>query len=264
MSIATANSAVTVQGLEKSFGEWPVLWDLDLVIGWGELLVLSGPNGSGKTTLLRILATQVRADAGSVSIAGYDLKRQSNEVRRHVGVVGHNTFLHSDLTCLENLIFYGRLYGAKNLHDRAMELLVRVGLGQRAGHRVRSLSNGMQKRVSLARALLHDPRILLLDEPETGLDGQSVAMLAELISGLTGSGRSVVMTTHNKEVVDGWPGRRGYMASGKVHVGEHTDTNTVTSATERQLDRRCTYRGKQLDSGDDAMERDGEEMGTGK
>ena len=141
-----------------------------------------------------------------------------------------------------------------------MELLVRVGLRQRAGHRVRSLSNGMQKRVSLARALLHDPSILLLDEPETGLDGQSVAMLAELISGLTGSGRSVVMTTHNKEVVDGWPGHRGYMASGKVHIGEHS----VTSTTARQLDRRCTSRGKQLDSGDDAMERDGEDMGTGK
>ena len=264
MSIATADCAVIVQGLEKSFGEWPVLWDLDLVLGWGELLVLSGPNGSGKTTLLKILATQVRADAGSLSIAGYDLKRQSNEVRRRVGVVGHNTFLHSDLTCLENLIFYGRLYGAKDPQDRAMELLARVGLEQRAGHRVRNLSNGMQKRVSLARSLLHDPRILLLDEPDTGLDRQSMAMLAELIVSLTGSGRSVVMTTHNREVLTGWPGSRGEMAKGKVHIGEHAVTSPAASATGRQLDWNLTSQGNRLDSRDDAVERDGEEMGTGQ
>lgn len=264
MSIATADCAVIVQGLEKSFGEWPVLWDLDLVLGWGELLVLSGPNGSGKTTFLKILATQVRADAGSLSIAGYDLKRQSNEVRRRVGLVGHKTFLHSDLTCLENLIFYGRLYGAKNPEGKAMELLVRVGLEQRAGHRLRNLSNGMQKRVSLARSLLHDPRILLLDEPDAGLDRQSMAMLAELIAGLTGSGRSVVMTTHNREVADGWPGRRGNMAKGKVHISEHAVTNPATSATARQLDSSLTSQGNQLDSGDDTDERDGEDMVTGK
>lgn len=221
MSLAKADCAVSVQGLEKSFGDWPVLWDLDLTLEWGELLVLFGPNGSGKTTLLRILSTQVRPDAGSAFIAGFDLKRQASQVRRRVGVLGHNTFLHNDLTCLENLVFYGRLYGVKDPRARAMEMLAQVGLELRAGHRVRTLSNGMQRRVSLARALLHDPRILLLDEPEVGLDGPSVEMLGGLIAQWTGAGRSVVMTTHNLELVGSWPGLRGHMAGGKVLIEEH-------------------------------------------
>ena len=220
MSRAKADLAVSVQGLEKSFGDWPVLWDLDLTLDWGELLVLFGPNGSGKTTLLRILSTQVRPDSGAVSIAGFDLKRQATQVRRCVGVVGHNTFLHGDLTCLENLVFYGRLFRLQDPRKKAMEMLAQVGLEHRAGHRVRTLSNGMQRRVSLARALLHDPRLLLLDEPEVGLDGPSVAMLGDLITRWTGSGRSVVMTTHNLELVKSWPGSLGHMTNGKVHIGE--------------------------------------------
>lgn len=220
MSRAKADCAVRVQGLEKSFGDWPVLWDLDLTLDWGQLLVLSGPNGSGKTTLLRILSTQIRPDSGAVSVAGFDLKRQPSQVRRSVGVVGHDTFLHSDLTSLENLVFYGRLFRLQDPRERALEMLAQVGLEHRAGHRVRTLSNGMQRRVSLARALLHDPRILLWDEPEVGLDGPSVAMLAELVNRWTGSGRSIVMTTHNPELVKSWPGSRGHMADGKVLTGE--------------------------------------------
>ena len=220
MSHTTAECAVRVHGLEKSFGEWPVLWDLDLTLDWGELLVLFGPNGSGKTTLLRILSTQVRPDSGSVSISGFDLKRQPTQVRRRVGVVGHNTFLHDDLTCLENLVFYGRLFQLKDPAARAVEMLAQVGLENRAGSRVRTLSNGMQRRVSLARAMLHDPPLLLLDEPEVGLDSPSVAMLGDLIARQTGSGRSIIMTTHNPELVASWQGRQGHMANGKVQTGE--------------------------------------------
>ena len=233
MSRAKADLAVSVQGLEKSFGDWPVLWDLDLTLDWGELLVLFGPNGSGKTTLLRILSTQVRPDSGAVSIAGFDLKRQATQVRRCVGVVGHNTFLHGDLTCLENLVFYGRLFRLQDPRKKAMEMLAQVGLEHRAGHRVRTLSNGMQRRVSLARALLHDPRLLLLDEPEVGLDGPSVAMLGDLITRWTGSGRSVVMTTHNLELVKSWPGSLGHMTNGKVRIGEDQPLPTVETETGR-------------------------------
>ncbi|MCH7712028.1 MAG: heme ABC exporter ATP-binding protein CcmA [Chloroflexi bacterium] len=233
MSRAKADLAVSVQGLEKSFGDWPVLWDLDLTLDWGELLVLFGPNGSGKTTLLRILSTQVRPDSGAVSIAGFDLKRQATQVRRCVGVVGHNTFLHGDLTCLENLVFYGRLFRLQDPRKKAMEMLAQVGLEHRAGHRVRTLSNGMQRRVSLARALLHDPRLLLLDEPEVGLDGPSVAMLGDLITRWTGSGRSVVMTTHNLELVKSWPGSLGHMTNGKVRIGEDRPLPTGETETGR-------------------------------
>lgn len=220
MSRAKTDYAVRVQGLEKSFGDWPVLWDLDMTLEWGELLVLFGPNGSGKTTLLKILSTQIRPDAGDISIAGFDLTRQASQVRRRVGVVGHNTFLHNDFTCLENLVYYGRLFRLEAPAKRAMDVLAQVGLEDRAGHRVRNLSNGMQRRVSIARALLHNPRLLLLDEPEVGLDASSVAMLGDLIAQWTGSGRSVLMTTHNLAMVDSWPSRRGHMASGKVRVDE--------------------------------------------
>ena len=233
MSRAKADFAVSVQGLEKSFGDWPVLWDLDLTLDWGKLLVLFGPNGSGKTTLLRILSTQVRPDSGTVSIAGFDLKRQATQVRRCVGVVGHNTFLHGDLTCLENLVFYGRLFRLQDPRKKAMEMLAQVGLEHRAGHRVRTLSNGMQRRVSLARALLHDPRLLLLDEPEVGLDGPSVAMLGDLITRWTGSGRSIVMTTHNLELVKSWPGSLGHMTNGKVRIGEDRPLPSVETETGR-------------------------------
>ena len=155
-------------------------------MGWGECLGLLGANGAGKTTLLRILSTQVKADAGSVEVAGYDLRRRPDSVRRRVGVVGHDTFLYDDLTCLENLVYYGRLFGLKEPRLRVEETLERVGLADRADQRVRLLSHGMRKRVSIARAILHQPPVLLLDEPESGLDRGSVAVLQDLLARVDG------------------------------------------------------------------------------
>ena len=146
--------------LEKSFGEWQVLWNLDLSVPWGETLVLFGANGAGKTTLLRILATHVRADHGSVTVAGYNLSTRPEEVRRRIGVVGHRSLLYDDLTCRENLIYYGRLFGLKNPKPRVDEVLEMVRLSDRSDHRVRTLSNGMQKRAAIARAILHQPDVL--------------------------------------------------------------------------------------------------------
>lgn len=207
-----------------------MLWDLDLDLAWGQLVVLLGPNGAGKTTLLRILSTQVRPDSGSLNIAGFDHRRHANQVRRLVGVVGHLSFLHQDLTCWENLMYYGRLFGLKNPQDRVGEVLSQVALDHRAGHLVRTLSNGMQKRASIARALLHRPKILLMDEPESGLDAESLAMLKSLVADWTASGRTVVMTTHNTELAGSIAAgvespRIGHMAQGKMHfqeIGEET------------------------------------------
>ena len=142
MSRSSDSPAVWVAGLQKSFGDWPVLWDLDLEVGWGEFLVLFGANGSGKTTLLRILSTQARPEAGTVRIAGYDQRRQPTAVRRQVGVVAHSSFLYDDLTCRENLIFYGRLYRVIDLPRRVDEVLERVNLTSRAHQRARTLSHG--------------------------------------------------------------------------------------------------------------------------
>lgn len=214
---APATEAVQARALEKSYGEWPVLWNLDLSVPWGQTLVLFGANGAGKTTLLRILATHVRPDHGSIAVAGYNLRTRPEEVRRRIGVVGHRSLLYDDLTCRENLIYYGRLYGLKDHKPRVDEVLDKVGLSGRADHRVRTLSNGMQKRAAIARAILHQPDVLLLDEPEAGLDLESVSILGTLLKEWTDSGRSVIMTTHDLDLGLSWGHRAGVLSGGKVN-----------------------------------------------
>jgi heme exporter protein A len=209
--------AIRLEGLEKSFGDWPVLWNLDLTVGWGQFLVLFGANGVGKTTLLRILSTQAKADAGTALVSGHDLRRNPQAVRSRIGVVAHRTFLYDDLTPLENLVYYGRLFGLKDPEKRADEALSRLGMSRRSGQRLRSLSHGMQKRVAIARAILHQPPILLLDEPESGLDRGSVEVLKELLQEWTASGRTAVMTTHDTDLGFSWTAQVGLLADGKVH-----------------------------------------------
>ena len=180
-------------------------------------IVVSGGTGSGKTTLLRILATHVRPDHGSIAVAGYNLRTRPEEVRRRIGVVGHRSLLYDDLTCRENLVYYGRLYGLNDHKARVDEVLEKVGLSSRADHRVRTLSNGMQKRAAIARAILHQPDVLLLDEPEAGLDLESVSILGTLLTEWTDSGRSVVMTTHDLDLGLSWGHRAGVLRGGKVN-----------------------------------------------
>ena len=221
---ASRVKAAQACSLEKSFGEWPVLWNLDLSVPWGETLVLFGANGAGKTTLLRILATHVRADHGSVTVAGYNLSTRPEEVRRRIGVVGHRSLLYDDLTCRENLIYYGRLFGLKNHKPRVDEVLEMVRLSDRSDHRVRTLSNGMQKRAAIARAILHQPDVLLLDEPEAGLDQESVSILGTLLADWTGSGRSVIMTTHDLDLGLSWAQRAGVLKGGKINFPDEGST----------------------------------------
>lgn len=210
--------AIQVKGLRKTFGDLPVLWDLDLTVGWGEFLVLFGSNGAGKTTLLRILSTQARPEAGRVLVAGYDQQRRPRAIRGHIGVVGHLSFLYEDLTCRENLIFYSRLFQVNDIPQRAQALLSRVGLASRADQRVRTLSHGMRKRLSIARAIIHQPSILLLDEPEGGLDQESLGMLRGVIEEWTQAGRTVIMTTHNVELGLSWAHRTAVLSGGKIHT----------------------------------------------
>ena len=216
MSTDRSGAAISVEGLEKSYREWPVLWDLDLALPWGKTLALFGANGAGKTTLLKILATSVRPDAGTVRIAGRDLRRQTADVRRRIGVVGHRSFLYDDLTPRENLTYYARLYEVPDREARVAAALDRVGLSGRADHRVRTLSNGLQKRTSIARAILHQPEVLLLDEPEAGLDLDSRLMLGNLLAEWAGEGRSAVLTTHDLELGLAWGHQTAVLARGRV------------------------------------------------
>ena len=229
MNARNSEFAIVAEGLEKSYREWPVLWDLDMSVPWGEALSLFGANGSGKTTLLRILATSARPDAGTVRIAGFDLRRHTAEVRRRVGVVAHRSFLYDDLTTRENLNYYARLYGIKDRNLRISDALERVGLSARANHRVRTLSNGMQRRAAIARAILHQPDALLLDEPETGLDQDSRQMLGGLLGQWTSEGRSVVLTTHDIDLGIEWGHRTAVLSGGKLTF-HRRDAGTIQQA----------------------------------
>ena len=232
-----AVGAVQVISLEKSFGEWPVLWDLDLSVLWGETLVLFGANGAGKSTLLRILATHIRAEYGSVVVANRNVRTNPEGVRRRIGVVGHRSLLYDDLTCRENMTYYGQLFGIADHKHRVDEVLKAVKLSERADHRVRTLSNGMQKRAAIARAILHEPDVLLLDEPEVGLDRESVSILGSLLEDWTNAGRSVVMTTHDLELGLSWGQRIGVLQGGKINFPNYgsTDNNQIRQALSELL-----------------------------
>lgn len=193
-----------------------MLWDLNLSLPWGDTLALFGANGSGKTTLLRILSTSVRPDSGTVKVAGRDLRRHTSEVRRRIGVVGHRTFLYDDLTPRENLTYYARLYGIQDRDQRIEAVLRRVGLSSRVDDRIRSLSNGMQRRVAIARAILHQPDVLLLDEPEAGLDRDSREMVGDLLEEWNEQGRSVIFTTHDIELGLAWGRTAAVLRAGKL------------------------------------------------
>jgi len=188
--------AIDAKAVVKNFGETAALRGLELVLPPGEVTVLLGSNGAGKSTLLRILAMLTQADSGSVSIYGFNIDQDGPAARRLTGSVLHSPMLYADMTGRENLTFFASLYRLQNIDELIASTAARVGIGSRLDDRVRTLSHGFQKRVALARALMHEPRLLLLDEPESGLDSQSVSRLDELIDEYRRAGRTVVMTTH--------------------------------------------------------------------
>jgi len=197
--MASRALAVKVEGLTKSFGNRLTLKGIDLEVRRGESVALFGPNGAGKTTLLKVLATIMNPSSGKVFIDGLDFKESAEEARRRIGIVTHNTFLYGNLTAYENLDFYSRLYDVPGRQERIHEVVSLVGMTPRLHHRVATLSRGMQQRLSIARSLLHKPSIMLLDEPETGLDRQANAMLWEILQAEGEQKRTVILTTHNLE-----------------------------------------------------------------
>lgn len=188
---------IEVRNLIKRFGLKPVLRGLNFHVDEGEFVAMLGPNGAGKTTFLRILASLSRQTLGEVSIAGYRLPSQAAAVRRRLGVVSHLPLLYGDLTAEENLRFYGKMYGVQNLDQRTGEVLEMVGLAARRRDLVRTFSRGMQQRLAIGRAVLHDPDVMLFDEPHTGLDQDACAMLDNVLREVAAAGRTVVMTSHD-------------------------------------------------------------------
>jgi heme exporter protein A len=188
---------IEVRKLVKRFGLKTVLHGLDFHVEPGEFVAILGPNGAGKTTFLRILASLSRPSLGEVRIAGYHLPAEASHLRRRLGVVSHLPLLYGDLTAEENLQFYGRMYSVAGLNQRISQVLDLVGLANRRRDLVRTFSRGMQQRLAIGRAVLHDPEVMLFDEPYTGLDQDASAMLDVVLRDVAAAGRTVVMTSHD-------------------------------------------------------------------
>ena len=181
----------------KRFGASLALQGIDLQVESGKCVGLVGPNGAGKTTLLKVLSTLAAPSSGTVTIAGMDASRAAERIRPLLGVLSHRTFLYGHLTAVENLHFYGRMLGVVRLGERIRDVLETVGLATLGRQLVRTYSRGMQQRLAIARAILHRPRLLLLDEPYNALDRQAVVRVQELLRQLAGEGHTVVISTHD-------------------------------------------------------------------
>ncbi len=207
---------IAVRGLVKRFGIKTVLKGMDFQAEEGEFVALLGPNGAGKTTFLRILASLSRPSAGDVRVKGHRLPQQATAVRRRLGFVSHQPLLYGDLSGEENLRFYARLYSLPNANERIAAVLKMVGMYRHRRDLVRTYSRGMQQRLAIARALLPDPDVLLLDEPYTGLDQDAAAMLDEILARVSTQKRTVVLTSHDLSKAALLASRFDVLARGKI------------------------------------------------
>lgn len=209
---------IRVQGLGKRFASRFILRGLNFEAQPREIIALAGPNGAGKTTFLRILATLSRPSAGIVQIKGMVLPDYANEARRAIGYLAHQTLLYPDLSAEENLRFYGNLFDAEDVEARISETLELVGLYHRRRDPVRIYSRGMQQRLAIARTLFHDPDILLLDEAHTGLDQEGIESLNELLVLLAKAGKTIVMSSHDLDIVSEFSDRVDVLVRGQFEA----------------------------------------------
>jgi len=217
------DALIEVRKLVKRFGLKTVLHGLNFHVESGEFVALLGPNGAGKTTFLRILASLSRPVMGDVRIAGYQLPGQASAVRRRLGVVSHLPLLYGDLTAEENLKFYGRMYSVLDLRHRIDQVLDMVDLAARRRDLVRTFSRGMQQRLAIGRAVLHDPEVMLLDEPHTGLDQDACVMLDDVLREVAARGRTVVMTSHDLARAADLASRFDVLSRGKIVASAQRD-----------------------------------------
>jgi heme exporter protein A len=193
----TSPLPVRAKSLSKSIEERPILRTIDLEIPQGQFIALLGANGAGKSTLLRLLSTLTTPTAGTLELFGMTTKAGAARIRAKLGLIGHQSMLYHDLSALENLEFFGKLYALPNPRQRALALLDQLGLARRANDPVKSFSRGMAQRVSIARALLHDPALLLADEPFAGLDAPSADLLERVLGDLHAQGKTILLANHD-------------------------------------------------------------------
>ncbi|QBD81224.1 heme ABC exporter ATP-binding protein CcmA [Ktedonosporobacter rubrisoli] len=219
--------ALEVKGLKKSYGFKPTLRAVNLTAYRGERLALLGANGAGKTTLLRLLAGLMRPGKGTIRIEGLEMERDAQRIRQLIGFVAHQPYLYEELTANENLLFFGQMYGVAQLRERAQALLERVGLTKRIHERVSTLSRGQLQRLAWARALLHEPRLLLLDEPDTGLDQEGHALVEALLNEHRQGGGTTLFTSHQLEYVLRFSDNVALLSGGRIVTQMPTATLTL-------------------------------------
>ena len=222
-----------MRGVVKSFGRTRVLRGIDLDVPWGQTLSLVGANGSGKTTLLKILATLSKPDSGQIVVAGLRPDRSGAALRKQIGVVTHDPLLYDDLTARENLRFYCRMFNVSDADERVESVTEMVGMESRLEQRIGSMSHGMKKRFSIARALLHDPPILLMDEPESGLDYEAVNLLDKIISERSDPCRAIIMTTHDLDRAIRLGDSLAVLSDGRVSYSGDADSKSAHEAYMR-------------------------------
>ena len=231
------DDAIVLAGAAKRFGTHTALHPINLVIPRGQAVLLVGANGAGKSTLLRLMAGLCRPSAGSVKINGRDPQR-TPEARAEIGLLSHQTLLYDELTARENLRFFAQLYGLDNPGERLAAALTAVGLNERLDLRVGSFSRGMKQRLAIARATLHGPSILLLDEPFTGLDTNACAALHRLLRRFRQEGRTCILVTHRLDEADGLVDRLLVIERGQWHLDQvlTEDSNQLRTLCAPYLD----------------------------
>lgn len=218
---------LTVVGLARHYGRRKALSQVSFTCAAGEIVGLLGPNGAGKSTLLNVLATLISPSLGRVEYGARTAAEGGADVRGRIGMLGHDLFLYPELTARENLVFFAQLYGLPDAPAVANASLARAGLADRGDDLVSGFSRGMRQRVALERALLHEPRLVLLDEPFTGLDQASTAALVARLRERQQAGCILVIATHDLDVADGLLSRAIYLKNGRV-VGTDSDSRGLS------------------------------------
>ena len=230
-------NAIELHNITRKFGHLTALRDVSLTIPQGQTFALFGPNGAGKSTLLRIIATLGKPSSGTIFIRNINVKEAPEKVRAHIGLISHQTLLYDDLTARENLTFYAKMYGLKNRTQSVDKALEAVGLLDRHKDHVRGFSRGMKQRLAIARATLHQPEILLLDEPFTGLDAAARTLLANMICTLREQGRAILLVTHDLSQGVTLANRFGILKRGELIHDAATDGITESGLRTLYEDR---------------------------